>query len=146
MKSIKEDIYGFLKDEVTTNALSNYGIKFTKISVESFRLNLLSYFTEFTNREDNYHAAIDSDNSFNYYSGKFMSALSGITNTYLDASNFNGDKLRHTDGHSKILGISYDGYPIYGPYGYKKPLEIGDIKLIQSSYKLNLNFQQIEII
>ena len=29
------------------------------------------------------------------------------------------DYSRHVDGHSKILGMSYDGYPIYGPYGYK---------------------------
>ena len=28
------------------------------------------------------------------------------------------DRSRHVDGHSKIIGISYDGYPIYGPYGY----------------------------
>lgn len=28
------------------------------------------------------------------------------------------DYSRHVTGHSKILGISYDGYPIYGPYGY----------------------------
>ena len=27
------------------------------------------------------------------------------------------DRSRHTDGHSKILGMSFDGYPIYGPYG-----------------------------
>tara|TARA_B100000131_G_scaffold294275_1_gene310261 strand:+ start:16156 stop:20577 length:4422 start_codon:yes stop_codon:yes gene_type:complete len=27
------------------------------------------------------------------------------------------DYARHTNGHSKILGMSYDGYPIYGPYG-----------------------------
>jgi len=25
---------------------------------------------------------------------------------------------RHADGHSKILGMAFDGYPIYGPYGY----------------------------
>ena len=24
----------------------------------------------------------------------------------MDTSNYNGDKLRHTDGHSKILGIA----------------------------------------
>ena len=29
------------------------------------------------------------------------------------------DYSRHVDGHSKIVGMSYDGYPIYGPYGYK---------------------------
>lgn len=26
--------------------------------------------------------------------------------------------LRHPDGHSKIMGICADGYPVYGPYGY----------------------------
>lgn len=33
-------------------------------------------------------------------------------------SNVQGDYKRHPDGHSKILGMSFDGYPIYGPYGY----------------------------
>ena len=28
------------------------------------------------------------------------------------------DYSRHADGHSKILGMAFDGYPIYGPYGY----------------------------
>ena len=28
------------------------------------------------------------------------------------------DFSRHPDGHSKVLGMSFDGYPIYGPYGY----------------------------
>ncbi len=28
------------------------------------------------------------------------------------------DLSRHVDGHSKIIGMSYDGYPIYGPWGY----------------------------
>lgn len=137
---IKENIYGFRIDESTTNPDSSYGIKFKSISVESFRLNLLSYFSEFTNKETSYHSAIDSDNSFNYYSGKFMNALSSIVNSYLDASNFGGNKLRHTDGHSKILGIAYDGYPIYGPYGYTKPLTSGDVELMQSSYKIKSEF------
>ena len=26
--------------------------------------------------------------------------------------------LTHPDGHSKIMGICADGYPVYGPYGY----------------------------
>jgi hypothetical protein len=30
--------------------------------------------------------------------------------------------MSHPDGHSKLLGYSADGYPIYGPYGYSKPL------------------------
>jgi len=29
--------------------------------------------------------------------------------------------LTHPDGHSKILGISADGYPVYGPFGYINP-------------------------
>lgn len=33
-------------------------------------------------------------------------------------SNIQGDYKRHPDGHSKILGMTFDGYPLYGPYGY----------------------------
>ena len=40
------------------------------------------------------------------------------SNTYISGSNYSGSYLRHSDGHSKILGICFDGYPIYGPYGY----------------------------
>jgi len=135
---IKSDIYGY---KVVSNAVSyNYGFKINSISVESFRLNIIPYFSQFTNKEDAYHGAIDSNNSFNYYSGKFMNALSSITNTYLDTSKYNGDKLRHADGHSKILGISYDGYPIYGPYGYKKELEGTDVELMTSSYRIKSEF------
>ena len=32
-------------------------------------------------------------------------------------------ELRNIDGHSKIVGWSLDGYPIYGPYGYEQPLD-----------------------
>ena len=40
------------------------------------------------------------------------------TPTYYTGTNFSGDHFRHTDGHSKILGYCFDGYPIYGPFGY----------------------------
>ena len=135
---IIDNIYGY---KVVSNSTSyDLGFKINSITVESFRLNIIPYFSQFTNKEDNYHGAIDSNNSFNYYSGKFMNALSSITNTYLDTSNYSNDKLRHTDGHSKILGISYDGYPIYGPYGYKKALESSDVELMKSSYRLKSEF------
>jgi len=40
-------------------------------------------------------------------------------NTYFtDPKDGSIDFFRHPDGHSKIIGISLDGYPIYGPYGY----------------------------
>ena len=71
-----------------------------------------------------------------------MFALSNITNTYLDNSNYNGDKLRHADGHSKILGVSNDGYPIYGPYGYNEPSVSGNVELMKSSYKLKSEFTE----
>ena len=37
--------------------------------------------------------------------------------------------------HSSILGYSFDGYPIYGPYGYKNTDGTGGITRITSSYK-----------
>ena len=39
-------------------------------------------------------------------------------NDYYGSSQYNGDNIRHPDGHSKIIGYSFDGYPVYGPYGY----------------------------
>ena len=43
------------------------------------------------------------------------------------------DKSRHVDGHSKILGMSFDGYPIYGPYGYNSS---GTVAREVSSFRL----------
>ena len=39
--------------------------------------------------------------------------------------------------HSPIIGWSYDGHPIYGPYGYISP-EGGEIKALESGYDLIL--------
>lgn len=38
--------------------------------------------------------------------------------------------------HSPILGYAFDGYPIYGPYGYANPNGTGGIKRMVSSYEL----------
>ena len=43
------------------------------------------------------------------------------------------DYSRHTDGHSKIIGMSFDGYPIYGPWGYNSS---GTAAKETSSYRL----------
>ena len=43
------------------------------------------------------------------------------------------DYSRHANGHSKILGMSFDGYPIYGPYGYKAD---GTVAREVSGYRL----------
>ncbi len=43
------------------------------------------------------------------------------------------DFARHPDGHSKIIGMSFDGYPIYGPFGYDSN---GAVAREVSSYRL----------
>ena len=66
------------------------------------------------------------------------SPRTGNQNTYYvenyyqpgDASTI--DRSRHVDGHSKILGMSFDGYPIYGPYGYNSS---GAVAREVSSYR-----------
>ena len=44
-------------------------------------------------------------------------------NDYYGATQYNGNNIRHPDGHSKIIGIAFDGFPIYGPYGYDVPFD-----------------------
>ena len=38
--------------------------------------------------------------------------------------------------HSRLIGYAFDGYPIYGPYGYVNAEGTGGIKKISSSYGL----------
>lgn len=38
--------------------------------------------------------------------------------------------------HSPIIGYMFDGFPVYGPYGYDNVDGTGDIVIIQSSYRL----------
>ena len=54
-----------------------------------------------------------------------------ITDFYDDGGT--PDYSRHANGHSKILGMSFDGYPIYGPYGYTNNTTIGRMT---SSFRL----------
>ena len=57
------------------------------------------------------------------------------TPTYYTGTNFSGDHFRHADGHSKILGYCFDGYPIYGPFAYSDyndPLSV--VTRMTSSY------------
>ena len=61
----------------------------------------------------------------NYYTDNFYQSDANDPNTI--------DKSRHVDGHSKVLGMSYDGYPIYGPWGYNSS---GAVAREVSSYRL----------
>ena len=50
-----------------------------------------------------------------------------------------GDFREHTTNlhHSPIIGWMFDGYPIYGPYGYASPLDATSaVKRMQSSFSL----------
>jgi hypothetical protein len=41
------------------------------------------------------------------------------------------------DGHSKLLGFAYDGYPVYGPKGYSSPLDSGStVTYMGSGYEV----------
>lgn len=41
--------------------------------------------------------------------------------------------------HSPIIGYAFDGFPIYGAYGYANPNGTGGIKRMKSSYKMRTN-------
>lgn len=54
--------------------------------------------------------------------------------------NLNSILVEQPSGHSKIIGFAYDGYPIYGPYGYEDPLDNqSDVVKMNSGYVLNSN-------
>jgi len=81
----------------------------------------------------------DSNNLYHYYESSFLTNWSyvGLNSLYYYSTNYNGDILRHSNGHSKILGIMMDGYPLYGPYGYTTPLDdTSDIVRITTSYQI----------
>ena len=60
-----------------------------------------------------------------YFSSNYYTDVSGVI-----------DYIRHTDGHSKIVGYCFDGFPIYGPYGYSSATDnTSDITYMTSSYK-----------
>lgn len=56
-----------------------------------------------------------------------------ISDYYLDGSTI--DYSRHVTGHSRILGLSFDGYPIYGPFGYD---DSGNVTRMTSSYRFKV--------
>ena len=56
-------------------------------------------------------------------------------NDYYGATQYNGDNIRHPDGHSKMIGIAFDGFPIYGPYGYNTPFDnLSGTRTMRTSY------------
>ncbi|WLW36919.1 neck protein [Synechococcus phage S-8S29] len=62
-----------------------------------------------------------------------VDAVPDVNTYYQDRNSYTNDQSRHPDGHSKILGMSFDGYPIYGPWGYNTD---GTVAKQVSSYRL----------
>ena len=59
--------------------------------------------------------------------------------------NYLGGSLTQSNGHSKILGWSLDGYPVYGPYGYNQALDPNSgVRAMVSGYTLYDNIQKIK--
>ena len=83
----------------------------------------------------------EQNGEYHYHSGSFLVNCWGNalvqSNAYFSSSSFEGNYFRHPDGHSKIVGFCFDGYPIYGPFGYKtaEDSETGT-KRLRSSYRL----------
>jgi hypothetical protein len=57
------------------------------------------------------------------------------SNSYYSTTNYNCDYIRNSDGHSKIIAILFDGYPVYGPYGYSDATDASSsVTRMTSSY------------
>jgi len=62
-----------------------------------------------------------------------LNVLSTICNLY----NADGLYVIDSNMHSPLIGFAYDGFPVYGAYGYKNADGSGGIVRIKSSYSLN---------
>ena len=57
--------------------------------------------------------------------------------SYYSNTHYQDDHFRHADGHSKIIGFTFDGYPFYGPYGYDLSMNMeSTVVMMTSSYAL----------
>ena len=89
-------------------------------------------------------SGIIEDGKYTYKTGEFLNNGWNYANVwgnrvYYSETNYDNDYYRHPDGHSKLLGYCYDGYPIYGPYGYNTGADVNSgIKQIKSSYRKHL--------
>jgi hypothetical protein len=59
-----------------------------------------------------------------------------VTSTICSTYPSDGLYVINTNQHSPLLGFAYDGFPIYGAYGYAKTDGTGGITRIKSSYQL----------
>lgn len=99
---------------------------------EGYSWNVVKFYENFD--ADNFGGFADLVKKYKIFSSKFLFNYNNllVDTPYYLATNYNGNIFRHRDGHSKILGLSLDGYPIYGPYGYDGT----NVIRMQSSYRL----------
>lgn len=105
----------------------------------NFTYNLV-YWSSYFGMDD-CNGLVMEDRQYIYYGSAFVSNCWNTpkfyeANTYFNNTDYQGDHMRHGDGHSKIVGLAFDGYPIYGPFGYTDPLDSSSaIKRMASSYR-----------
>lgn len=93
--------------------------------------------------EDSCGGHPNDNDQYHYHDGDFISCwkanqVMGAYNDYYGLSQYVGDNMRHPDGHSKILGLSFDGYPVYGPYGYNLPQDnTSPVVIMETGYQMN---------
>ena len=103
-----------------------------------FHYNRSHFATHF--KMDDCGGYVNFERVYAYYDGKFLTRcwndpLVYNNNPYYSGSNYNGDYYRHTNGHSKMLGFCFDGYPVYGPFGYSDSDDVtSSCSLMTSSY------------
>lgn len=97
--------------------ISAAGLSSTLWTVNSIAVNILG--------EDQADGSPNQAGVYHYVDSKFISNISALMPTSV-----------YPDGHSKIVGWSADGYPIYGPYGYSNPLNsLSTATLMISGYR-----------
>ena len=115
--------------------------KLNKLPPVGLTFNKISFPDNFNITED---GASISDGEYHYRTGAFLYNSWNYPNVwgsrvYYSDTNYEDDNYRHTDGHSKIIGWCFDGYPIYGPYGYTTGTDkLSGVKQIRSSYRKKL--------
>jgi len=83
----------------------------------------------------------NEEGMYSYRDGSFLKNCWSVNkfygkNTYYSGSTYQGDHFRHGNGHSKIVGFCFDGYPIYGPYGYSNSMSASsNVVQMLSSYR-----------
>lgn len=133
------------------NPNAQYGVPQGFVKVDGFRYNAAYEAGQdlgYSFGEDLAGGVAGTSKQYHYRDGNFFDAwLTGLGHksgslgqtgiAECSIINYLKSGLRHDNGHSKILGIAADGYPVYGPYGFSDPLDNNSpIRRMVSGYTL----------